>query len=92
MAAATNGHACARAAERAPAQEPRWGAPLPGLQRSSEVRSPDTLEDLLDATWTQLGEAGGSACLACGEVMAPRWSAGAGVVGGRCGGCGSTLE
>jgi hypothetical protein len=31
-------------------------------------------------------------CLVCGTPLTPRHSAGAGVVGGRCGGCGSTVS
>ena len=31
-------------------------------------------------------------CPVCAGPMQPRWSAGAGVVGGRCADCGTTLE
>jgi hypothetical protein len=51
-----------------------------------------TLEDLITGTWEGLVAGAGVACPVCAAEMAPRWSAGAGVVGGRCGGCGSTLH
>jgi hypothetical protein len=51
-----------------------------------------TLDDLLSHTWDALVAASPASCPVCGGAMAPRWSAGAGVVGGRCGNCGSALS
>jgi hypothetical protein len=51
-----------------------------------------TLDDLLSETWDELHAAATAACLVCGHALVPRWSAGAGVVGGRCGNCGSEVS
>ena len=51
-----------------------------------------TLDDLLSDTWEALHATVAAACPVCGEALAPRWSAGAGVVGGRCGNCGSEVS
>jgi hypothetical protein len=54
-----------------------------------------TLEELLSGAWEGLAAHASVACPACGEAaaMRPRYSAGGSgaVIGGRCGGCGSTL-
>jgi hypothetical protein len=50
------------------------------------------LELVLGGAWEALAEGSSPACPVCTSgTMAPRWSAGAGVTGGRCGDCGSTL-
>jgi hypothetical protein len=72
----------------------------PGARRSREAdcqsrRAPEagpTLDDVVSRTWEVLRAAVPAACLVCGAELEPRHSAGAGVVGGRCGSCGSTLE
>jgi len=51
-----------------------------------------SLDDLLAETWEELHAAAAAACPVCGHALAPRWSAGAGVVGGRCGNCGSEVS
>jgi tRNA(Ile2) C34 agmatinyltransferase TiaS len=51
-----------------------------------------SLEDLVLRTWTAVAAGEQVACPVCSGAMQPRWSAGAGVVGGRCGDCGTTLE
>ena len=51
-----------------------------------------TLDDLLSETWDELYTAATAACPVCGHGLAARWSAGAGVVGGRCGNCGSEVS
>lgn len=52
-----------------------------------------TLADLVADAWSGLAAGAGAVpCLACGAEMQPRWSAGSGVVGGRCDGCDTTLE
>jgi tRNA(Ile2) C34 agmatinyltransferase TiaS len=51
-----------------------------------------SLEDLVLQTWTAVAAGEQAPCPVCSGAMQPRWSAGAGVVGGRCGDCGTTLE
>lgn len=52
-----------------------------------------SLDDLLSETWEGLsiGDAP-AACPVCDGELVRRWSAGAGVVGGRCRDCGSELS
>jgi hypothetical protein len=50
-----------------------------------------TLDDVIAGAWETLRGGAATTCPVCGGELAPRYSAGAGVVGGRCGGCGSTL-
>ena len=51
------------------------------------------LDDLLSGAWEGLTAAVSSAvCPVCDGELDPRWSAGAGVVGGRCRDCGSELS
>ena len=53
-----------------------------------------TLDEVLSGAWDGLSSAAASstACPVCAGALAPRWSAGAGVVGGRCRDCGSELS
>jgi hypothetical protein len=51
-----------------------------------------TLDDLVSRTWEVLRADVSAACLLCGGDLEPRHSAGAGVIGGRCGACGTTIE
>ena len=52
-----------------------------------------TLDDLLSASWEGLSaESAVAACPVCDGELVGRWSAGAGVVGGRCRDCGSELS
>jgi hypothetical protein len=52
-----------------------------------------TLDDLLSGTWEGLTSATSpAACPVCDGELVRRWSAGAGVVGGRCRDCGSELS
>lgn len=53
--------------------------------------SSPTLDDVVSRTWEMLRAGVPSACLVCGHELTPRPSAGAGVVGGRCESCGSTI-
>jgi hypothetical protein len=63
-----------------------------GPQLWGEERGEATLDDMLSGAWEGLFAASSStACPVCAGEMAPRWSAGAGVVGGRCRDCGSEL-
>ena len=58
---------------------------------ASARRQGPTLDDLVAGAWEGLLAGAPAACVVCGSATEPRYSAGAGVVGGRCGGCGSTL-
>jgi hypothetical protein len=58
---------------------------------ASARRQGPTLDDLVAGAWEGLLAGAPADCLVCGAPVAPRHSAGAGIVGGRCGGCGSTL-
>ena len=51
-----------------------------------------TLDDLVAGAWEGLLAGAPADCLVCGTPLAPRHSAGAGIVGGRCGGCGTTVS
>jgi hypothetical protein len=63
------------------------------VQLWSEERGEATLDDVLSAAWEGLSAAASStACPVCDGALVPRWSAGAGVVGGRCRDCGSELS
>ena len=54
--------------------------------------SAETLADALGEAWAAIGTGAATECPVCAGSLQPRWSAGAGVVGGRCGDCGATLE
>jgi hypothetical protein len=51
-----------------------------------------TLDDLVSGAWERLAAGSSTACPVCGGELQPRWSAGAGSVGGRCGSCASELS
>jgi hypothetical protein len=59
---------------------------------ASARRQGPTLDDLVAGAWEGLLAGAPAACLVCGTALTPRHSAGAGIVGGRCGGCGSTVS
>jgi hypothetical protein len=64
-----------------------------GVQLWDEDGGGATLDDLLSGAWEGLTAAVSStACPVCQGELQPRWSAGAGVVGGRCRDCGSELS
>jgi hypothetical protein len=64
-----------------------------GAPRASDavVSSGPTLDDLMVGVWEDLTAHRTVACLACGEAMTPRYSAGPAPVGGRCTSCGTTI-
>ena len=63
------------------------------VQLWSEERGEATLDDVMSGAWEGLSAAASfTACPVCLGELVPRWSAGAGVVGGRCGDCGSELS
>ena len=51
-----------------------------------------TLATVLGEAWAAVGTGAEAECPVCAGPLRPRWSAGAGVVGGRCSDCGTTLE
>ena len=50
-----------------------------------------TLDDVISRAWEVLRADVPAVCPTCGGELIPRHSAGAGVVGGRCDSCGTTL-
>ncbi len=79
----------ARAVERSPQSRPRRAGSDHG---PAPADAPATLGHVLNEAWAAL-EAGFVAdCLLCGGRVHPRWSAGAGVVGGHCDDCGTGVE
>lgn len=63
-------------------------APPPHLRAPAEP----TLADVVGDAWAAISAGAATACPVCAGALQPRWSAGAGVVGARCGDCGATLE
>jgi len=51
-----------------------------------------SLEALVTDAWDAVAAGAPAECPVCAGPMQPRWSAGAGVVGGRCEDCGTILE
>ena len=74
---------------RAAAVEAPAAAPT---EAASAHRHGPTLDDLVAGAWEGLLAGAPAECLVCGTALTPRHSAGAGIVGGRCGGCGSTVS
>jgi hypothetical protein len=54
--------------------------------------SAPTLDSVLMDAWSDVTAGAAAECPVCSGPMRPRWTAGAGVVGGRCEDCGTTLE
>ena len=50
-----------------------------------------TLDDAISGLWGELRSGETADCPVCGSAMLPRHTASAGVVGGRCGTCATTL-
>jgi hypothetical protein len=77
---------------RAAAQAAPAALPEPATWAGAGEQS-RTLDDLLSASWDGLSaESAAVACPVCDGELVRRWSAGAGVVGGRCRDCGSELS
>ena len=77
------------------AREPRLfpdTAPAPHAPESAAAASGPTLDDVLTGNWDRLSAGVATACPVCTGELSPRWSAGAGIVGGRCRDCGSKLS
>ncbi len=51
-----------------------------------------TLDDVISRAWEVLRADVPAACPVCGGELIPRASAGAGIVGGRCESCGTSLS
>jgi hypothetical protein len=83
----------APAGARATVAEPSI-APVPEPATwAGEREQRRTLDDVLSDAWEGLSAASATAaCPVCDGALEARWSAGAGVVGGRCGDCGSELS
>ena len=62
------------------------------LETARAHRHGPTLDDLVAGAWEGLLAGAPADCLVCGTPLTPRHSAGAGIVGGRCGGCGTTVS
>jgi hypothetical protein len=60
--------------------------PRPGID------SGPSLDDVITRAWEVLRADVPAACPVCAGELLPRVSAGAGVVGGRCDSCGTTLD
>ena len=63
-------------------------APPPHLRAPAEP----TLAVVMAEAWAAVSTGAVAECPVCAGPMQPRWTAGAGVVGGRCSDCGTTLE
>ena len=62
--------------------------PAPRAHTAPQV----SLAAVVSDAWASVASGSLAECPVCSGVMHPRWSAGAGVVGGRCEDCGTTLE
>ena len=71
---------------------PRLVALPGGAAVAAPARKAGSLDELVGIRWSRLRAGDDAACLLCGGVMIARWTAGAGVVGGRCRDCGSELS
>jgi hypothetical protein len=67
------------------------GEPRPETPPAAEGRGRRTLDELIVGVWEDLNAHHAAACPVCRGSMQPRYGSGAAPVGGRCGGCGSTL-
>ena len=79
----------------APVEPAECAAPAPAAEPVTSAgahRHGPTLDDLVAGAWEGLLAGAPAECLVCGTALTPRHSAGAGIVGGRCGGCGSTVS
>jgi hypothetical protein len=81
-----------REAVAAPAASPETASPSsePATTARAHRHGP-TLDDLVAGAWEGLLAGAHADCLVCRSPLVPRHSAGAGVVGGRCGSCGMTI-
>ena len=83
------------APRRRPPSGGAGGDAMPSLWPEADCDAPVdavSLDDRISGLWEGLVGSAAVSCPLCDAEMSPRWSAGAGVVGGRCEGCGATLE
>jgi hypothetical protein len=73
------------------ADEPVVTTPLPAPAEVDEPRATLTLDEAISGLWAELAGGETADCPVCGSDMLPRHTASAGVVGGRCGSCATTL-
>jgi hypothetical protein len=91
VAAPTESHG--PAVSHAPVAEPSVSRLPEPATWAGEREQRRTLDDLLSDAWEGLSAPSTTAaCPVCDGELVPRWSAGAGVVGGRCRDCGSELS
>jgi hypothetical protein len=77
----------------APAEPAAAAAVSPETDTTARAhRHGPTLDDMVAGAWEGLLAGAPADCLVCGIPLTPRHSAGAGIVGGRCGGCGTTVS
>jgi hypothetical protein len=72
-----------------PVRAPRTPEPTPVRAGAPGNR---TLDDLLTGSWDRLTGGVATGCPVCAGELSPRWSGGAGIVGGRCRDCASELS
>jgi hypothetical protein len=70
----------------------REAAQAPAEARGRAVAPVRTLDDVLGRTWATVSAGETATCPLCSGPLLPRWSAGAGVVGGRCANCGTDVD
>src|SRR4029078_12338151 len=75
-----------------PAASPEGAAVPETFPTASARRQGPTLDDLVAGAWEGLLAGAPADCLVCGTPSAPGRAPGAGVVGGRCDGCGTTVS
>jgi hypothetical protein len=85
------GFARDRQSERIPAPAVPMGGDQQAHEPMAQQGGGPTLDDLVVGAWEGLAAHRTVACLACGEAMTPRYSAGPAPVGGRCTSCGTTI-
>jgi hypothetical protein len=79
------------AAPHEPKTEVDRGGTAVATEAPAAISGP-TLDEAISGLWGELLAGDTATCPACGSAaMQPRHSAGAGVVGGRCGACDATL-
>jgi hypothetical protein len=74
-----------------PADEAVVTAPAPAPVEADQPRATVTLDEAISGLWGALTSGETADCPVCGSAMLPRHTASAGVVGGRCGTCATTL-
>ena len=92
--AAGGAHGGAALLDRAPADGDRQAAHDGAASRDHHASTPGggpTLDELLAGVWEGLSAHRTVPCPVCGGSLAPRYGAGPGPVGGRCGDCASTI-